>query len=243
MGGRRVDGKNDVRFVIGLLVVATVLIVVVMMKFNGDPATVAGPSVTEHSVAATTSPDGGLSAAIERRQPGDPLALGDPRAPVAMVIFSDYRCPFCAKFSRDTEPVLIERFVNDGKLRIEWRDFPIFGEQSRLAALAGRAAADQGKFWEFNRAVYAAAPERSKPDLTEQALIGFARQAGVPDIDRFTSGMHSGAFDAAVDADFAQGNSIGIPSTPAFLIAGRPMLGAQPTADFVQAIDNALNRR
>jgi protein-disulfide isomerase len=242
MSGRRVDGKNDARFVIGLVAVATVLILLVTMKFDDEPATAAGTSPPERSASTTTSPGGDLSATMERRQAGDPLALGDPQAPVAMVIFSDYRCPFCAKFSRDTEPVLIERFVNAGKLRIEWRDFPIFGEQSRLAALAGRAAAEQGKFWEFNRAVYAAAPERSKADLTEQSLIGFARQAGVADIDRFTSRIHSGAFDAAVNSDFAQGNSIGIPSTPAFLIAGRPLLGAQPTDDFVRAIDEALNR-
>jgi protein-disulfide isomerase len=180
---------------------------------------------------------------VERRQAGDPLALGEVDAPVALVVFSDFRCPFCAKFSRDTEPELVKRYVDAGQLRIEWRDFPIFGPQSMAAARAGRAAAEQGKFWEFSRAVYAAAPERSKAELTDEDLIGFARQAGVPDIGRFTEGMRGDRFDAAINSDLAQGTGIGVPSTPAFLINDVPLLGAQPTEDFVRAIDGALAKR
>lgn len=160
-----------------------------------------------------------------------------------MVMFADYRCPFCAKFSRDTEPELVKRFVGQGILRIEWRDFPIFGDQSMVAARAGRAAAEQGKFWEFNRSVFAAAPDRGHPDLTEDRLVHFAEQAGVPDIAKFTAGMRGNSYDAAINADLAQGNSIGVPSTPAFLINDVPMVGAQPTDEFVSAIDNATPNR
>ncbi len=88
--------------------------------------------------------------------------------------------------------------------------------------------------------MYAAAPERSKADLTDEVLIDFAKQVGIPDIERFTAGMHGDTFDAAINADLAQGRSIGVPSTPAFVINDRPMLGAQPTDEFVRAIEQAM---
>ncbi|OMB97462.1 disulfide bond formation protein [Mycobacterium sp. NS-7484] len=244
MSGRRESLRRDIVFIGGLVLLAAALVLYLTTGSGNDAASAAPASQPEASASATAGggeQTGGRG--MERRVPGDPLALGDPDAPVGVVVFSDYRCPFCAKFSRDTEPELIRRYVEAGKLRIEWRDFPIFGEQSMLAARAGRAAADQGRFWEFNRAVYAAAPERTKANLTEQALIGFAEQAEVPDIEKFTAGMRGSSYDAVINADLAQGTGIGVPSTPAFLIDDVPLLGAQPTEEFVRAIDAALAGR
>ncbi|MGV0838368.1 DsbA family protein [Mycolicibacterium thermoresistibile] len=235
-------------FIGGLAVIAVALISYLVIDsnrgFDAGSTGAAGPPATVVTDTPQAAADDGTSgsAGVERRQPDDPFALGEPDAPVAMVVFSDYRCPFCAKFSQDTQPELVERFVDDGTLRIEWRDYPIFGDQSMLAARAGRAAAEQGKFWEFNDAVYAASPDRAKAEFTEQSLIGFAEQAGVPDIERFTAGMRSDDYDNAINADLDQGNSIGVPSTPAFLINNVPLLGAQPTEEFVRAVDEALNR-
>lgn len=241
MGGGRETVSKNLIFIGGLVVIAAALIAYLLIRPDND-ATSAAPAVGP-AVTSATSDSAATGSAVERRQADDPLALGAPDAPVALVVFSDYRCPFCAKFSRDTEPELVKRYVDAGRLRIEWRDFPIFGPQSMSAARAGRAAAEQGKFWEFNRAVYAAAPERSKAELTDEDLIGFARKAGVPDIERFTAAMRGNTFDAAINADLAQGTGFGVPSTPAFLINDVPMLGAQPTEDFVRAIDGALAGR
>ncbi|MGV9798929.1 DsbA family protein [Mycobacterium sp. NPDC003449] len=242
MTGRRESVSKDLIFIGGLVVIAAALIAYLVTHPDHDAATAAPAAVPS---AAAPAPDGTGPdhARAEHRPPGDPLALGDPDAPVTLVEFSDYRCPFCGKFSRDTEHELVERYVEAGLLRIEWRDFPIFGPQSMVAARAGRAAAEQGRFWEFNRAVYAAAPERSKAELTETDLVEFARQAGVADIDRFTAGMTGTTFDAAINSDLAQGTGLGVPSTPAFLIDDVPMLGAQPTDEFVRAIDLALAGR
>lgn len=238
---RRAGVGRDVLVIGGLLVVAVTLILALVMKSKDE--TGPDPSGPTGQLAETSgSPEADPAPSMERRLAGDPLALGDAAAPVVMVMFSDYRCPFCAKFSRDTEPEMVERFVDKGILRIEWRDLPIFGDQSMQAARAGRAAATQGKFWEFNRAVFAAAPDRGHSDLTDEALIGFAQQAGVPDLDRFATQMRGNDFDAAINADLGQATSIGVPSTPAFILNGMPMLGAQPTEVFVAAVNEAADR-
>ncbi|AOW94248.1 disulfide bond formation protein [Rhodococcus sp. WMMA185] len=174
-----------------------------------------------------------------RRIGGDPLAMGSTDAPVVLVEFADYRCQFCAVFSRDTEPALVEKYVNDGVLRIEWRDLPIFGEQSIAAARAGRAAAAQGKFWEFNKAVYAQSPTGGRADLTAEVLHDFAVEAGVPDLERFDRDAASTQFDDSISQDVFTAQTIGISSTPAFIINGNPVLGAQPLAHFEQIIDRS----
>ena len=160
------------------------------------------------------------------------MAQGSVAAPVTLIEFADFRCPFCAQFARTTEPQLIDRYVSPGVLRIEWRDMPIFGEQSMAAARAGRAAAAQGRFWPFVNAVYQDAPAKGHPDLTAAALRGFARQAGVPDLARFTADAAGTSFDSAINGDLHVANRFGISSTPAFSVHGTPVLGAQPTEVF-----------
>lgn len=234
--------KREIWVVAVLVVVAAGLIS--FLALRPSPSDTAGTtpppatSVRQSTEAAAAGPLGDLA----RHDPADPLALGSVGAPVTMVAYSDYRCPFCAKFSRETEPQLIARYVDRGTLRIEWRDFPIFGDQSMVAARAGRAAAAQGRFWPFTRAVYAAAPQTGHPDLTEDALVGFARAAGVGDLERFKREMTGHTFDAAIRRDLDQGQGVGVPSTPAFIINGTPVLGAQPIEEFTSAIERAAGR-
>ena len=68
------------------------------------------------------------------------MALGDVDAPVVMISYSEFQCPFCGKYARDTEPILVEKYVDSGVLRIEWRDFPYLGPESTTAAQAGRGS-------------------------------------------------------------------------------------------------------
>lgn len=176
-----------------------------------------------------------------RRVDGDPLALGAVDAPVVLVEYSDYRCPFCAKFSQDTSPVLIAEYVDKGLLRIEWRDLPIFGEPSLAAARAGRAAGEQGRFWEFTTALYARAPASGHPDLAPADLRDIAQAAGVPDLDRFDADAASDRFDDAIAADAAEARDLGFVSTPSFAINGHPGIGAQPTDAYTDLIDRLLS--
>lgn len=191
------------------------------------------------SGGSTAVPETGPLGDLARRTPGDPMAMGAIDAPVVMIAFSDFRCSFCAQFTLETEPQLVDRYVDDGTLRIEWRDLPIFGKQSFDAARAGRAAAAQEKFWEFTHAVYADAPATGHADLTIAALESFAQQAGIPDLARFTADATGTEFDTAINADSDEAQSLGIPATPAFSVNGDPVLGAQPLSEFVDLIDTA----
>ncbi|MET9426386.1 DsbA family protein [Streptomyces sp. NPDC003036] len=172
-----------------------------------------------------------------RRDAADPLALGRADAPVVMIEYADFACGYCGKFARDIEPALIEKYVEAGVLRIEWRNFPIFGEESERVARASWAAGQQGRFWPFHRAAYAdGAKERG---FAKDRLLALAREAGVPDLDRFGRDVDSAAARAAVAADQEQGWSLGATSTPSFLVNGRPIAGAQPMETFASAIESA----
>jgi protein-disulfide isomerase len=175
-----------------------------------------------------------------RRVADDPMALGDVHAPVVMVMWSDFQCPFCGHFARETEPKLIQRYVNKGVLRIEWRDFPYIGPESLPAAVAGRAAAAQGRFWEFGEVVYGQErrPRSSAYDATH--LRTYARQAGL-DMSRFDADVAEQKGMAAVQADLAEATELGVTGTPAFLVNGSPIIGAQPLESFVSVIEQAAS--
>ncbi|GAA4820522.1 thioredoxin domain-containing protein [Tomitella cavernea] len=225
-----------------MAVLTVVAVTLGVLLFTGNDGGGGAESQTAASEGRGVTPgESGPLGELANREPGDPLALGAVDAPVTLVEFADYRCPFCAKFSRDIEPALIEKYVDSGRLRIEWRDMPIYGDESMLAARAARAAAEQGRFWEFNRALYAAAPDGGHPSMNVDKLRGFAEDAGVPDIGRFTAQMRSAEFDAAIAADSTQAQQLGIPAAPAFSINGNPMLGAQPTSEFTDMIDTLLD--
>ncbi|KPI06390.1 hypothetical protein OV450_3760 [Actinobacteria bacterium OV450] len=175
--------------------------------------------------------------ALARRESGDKLAAGRPDAPVVLIEYSDFKCGYCGKFARDTEPELVKKYVEDGTLRIEWRNFPIFGADSEAAARAAWAAGQQDRFAEFHAAAYA---DGSKEKGFGRArLLELAREAGVPDPERFEKDMDGEAAAAALRKDQEEGYRIGVTSTPSFLVNGQPIAGAQPLDAFAAAIAKA----
>ncbi|MEU8118298.1 thioredoxin domain-containing protein [Spirillospora sp. NPDC049024] len=199
---------------------------------------------TAGSPSASASPSRSRAGGpdLARRKDGDPFALGRTDAPVVMIEYSDFQCPFCGRFARETEPRLIQKYVDTGVLRIEWRNFPIFGDESKAAAQASYAAGRQGRFWAFHDRVYAEPRRRNSGDLADKHLVAWAREAGVPDLERFRADMKSGEAEDAMIADQVEGYRAGAASTPTFLVNGRPILGAQPFEVFAQAIEEARGR-
>lgn len=226
-----------------LLYGAGVVLAAAALGFVSYRATAPDHSSTSSAADVTADPDAGVYPALEklaRRDAGDGLAQGRADAPVVLIEYADFKCGYCGKFARDTEPALVKKYVDDGTLRIEWRNFPIFGAESEAAARAAWAAGQQGRFWEFHRAAYAEGAKEK--GFGKARLKDLAQQAGVADLDRFARDADSEEAAAAVSADQEQGYGIGATSTPSFLINGRPIAGAQPMETFVDAIEAAAGK-
>ncbi|WP_086826400.1 thioredoxin domain-containing protein [Streptomyces sp. NRRL B-24572] len=226
-----------------IMIVSAVAAVAVLAGVASYTATrPASPGASGSSSVAEVSadPSAGVYADLEayaRRDASDKLALGRADAPVVLIEYADFKCGYCGKFARDTEPVLVEKYVEKGVLRIEWRNFPIFGEESENAARASWAAGRQGRFWEFHKAAYAEGAKEK--GFGKERLAALAKEAGVSDLGRFAKDSDSAAAREAVGKDQEQGYALGATSTPSFLINGRPIAGAQPLETFTEAIEAA----
>ena len=158
-----------------------------------------------------------IMSSFMRHDASDQQAKGDINAPVTMVVFSDFACPYCTKFAQQVAPEL-EDLVADGTLRVEWYDLAQITESSPLAAQAGIAAGEQGKFWEFHDAVYAAADPTGHPQYSEQSLVDFAAKAGVPDLDKFRATMLDAHTATKVSSAKERAHQAGITGTPTMFI-------------------------
>ena len=195
-----------------------------------------GPSPTDGATSAASVTDPTTLTAMHgevTRDPNDPRAKGDVNAPVVMVIYSDFACPFCTKFAQEVEPRL-DDLIENGTLRIEWRDLAQVTQTSPLAAQAGIAAGKQGKFWEFHDAVYGAADPQGHPTYTEDSLVDFAKKAGVPDLERFRADMTDATTAKAVADATQHAYSLAITGTPFFIVNDAYIGGYRP-ADYVRA--------
>ncbi|MDA3642540.1 DsbA family protein [Saccharopolyspora indica] len=225
-------GSPALRWGFAALVVAVVA-ALAWGAFGGKPA----PDPAQQAAAPQQDEVTAALKALQRRQPDDPFALGRTDAPVVMIMYEDYRCPFCSKFTADVKPELIKRYVDTGVLRLEWRDFPIFGEESLEIAKAARAAARQGLFWEFHNAAYARGNGGDKPSFPEETIQELAREVGVPDIAKFNADRDDPAIMQEIQTDAFEGQSLGVSSTPSFIINSQPVLGAQPLDQFIAVIE------
>ena len=167
----------------------------------------------------------------------DPARVrGDPKAPVTIVEFSDFQCPYCKNTQATLKNILTKY---DGRVKLAYMDFPLreVHPQAQTAAEAARCAGEQGKFWEFHDALFA---DQSK--LKEADLAAHARTL-LLDEKSFTACLASGKYKPKVEADQQEGTKAGVAGTPGFFINGVFLSGAQPQAEFEKIIDNELALR
>ncbi|WP_227869898.1 DsbA family protein [Streptomyces otsuchiensis] len=174
---------------------------------------------------------------LVRREADDPLALGEEDAPVVMIEYADFQCAFCGGHARGTHPELVEEYVEAGVLRIEFRNFPIYGPESDRAARAAWAAGQQGVFWEFYAAAFAEDAHQGSGKYSEDGVLELAEAAGVADLERFAEDLESAEAGESVERDANEGVDIGVETAPAFLINGHPVVGSQRVDVFRDAID------
>jgi protein-disulfide isomerase len=135
----------------------------------------------------------------------------------------------------------LERYIENGTLRLEWRDFPYLGNESRRAAVGARAAQEQGKFWDYHDVLFDNQRSPNSGAFSNENLVGFAREVGL-DMGRFEAAITSGEYEAVVEKDFREGQDAGISSTPSFIINGRVLVGPQPLETFEQVIEEEARK-
>ncbi|MFE6964231.1 DsbA family protein [Agromyces sp. NPDC057679] len=234
---RRLRRSRALNIVLGIAT-AFLLVVAIAQAFPQSPSTAApaasaGPEASDAAAYAENP-------AIALRDPDDPLAIGDVDAPVVLVEWADFRCPYCAVFTNQTMPVILDEYVEAGLVRYEFRDVAFFGDDSTAAAVAARAAGEQGRFPEYLKVVYAAAPEQGHPDMPREKLVAFAKEAGVPDLAAFEADLDRADLREAVTASTAQAQQLGVTGVPFFVAGDQALSGAQPLDAVRSFLDEQL---
>jgi protein-disulfide isomerase len=175
---------------------------------------------------------------------GDAPSKGDPNAPITIIEYSDYQCPYCQRYFQQTLPKLLENYVETGQVRYVFKDFPLnsIHPQAAKAAEAARCAAQVGgneAYWAMHDWLFAGQREWSGKSSHVEVFKGYAGELGL-DQAAFDACLDSGRHAQAVQADLQEGAELGVSGTPAFFINGQPLRGAQPYAAFEQIIEKLL---
>jgi len=193
------------------------------------------------SPQAAPAPDDKVSYKLS---PGG-FSMGDAKAPLVMVEYTDFQCPFCQQFHNTAFAQIKANYIDTGKIRFVSRDFPLdFHDNARRAATAGRCAAEQGKYWEMRHVMIVNA-DQLKPDN----LVSYASQVKM-DPTKFKSCLDSDKFKAQIDQDVAEGGVAGVQGTPSFVLgylendklSGVRIVGAMPYAQFDAKIQEMLEQ-
>ncbi len=191
-----------------------------------------------------TAPDSAQPASTSVAAPAagaDPRSKGKADAPVTIVEFSDFQCPFCSRWVSQTYPALVEDYIDTGKVQLQFRDFPLtqIHPNAQGAAVASRCAAEQGAYWEMHDKLFGSQNEWADLPDPKETFGGYASGLGL-DQAAFAACLTSGQFDQAIQDDLQAGQAAGVTGTPSFLINGELLVGAQPTDVFKQAIETVL---
>jgi protein-disulfide isomerase len=180
--------------------------------------------------------DTGLSRAIARIEveADDDPALGPEDAPITIIEFSDFNCPYCQRWHQEVFEPLLASYP--GQIRFIYRDFPIVGGggPGMAAAQAANCAGEQDRYWEFHGAMFSG--------IYALNGEGFAEASGAVGLDSeaLLECYESGRYETEVQADLQYGAGLGVSGTPTFFINGIPLVGAQPLLRFVEIINAEL---
>ncbi|MBI2082202.1 MAG: thioredoxin domain-containing protein [Deltaproteobacteria bacterium] len=166
---------------------------------------------------------------------GDAPALGPKDAPIRLVEYTDYECPFCGR-ARDAVNQVLKEYK--GKVRYVIKDFPLsFHKNAFKAHEAAHCAGDQGKYWEMNKKIWG-----NQRAITEEDLKKYASEIQLK-TNNFEECMSSGKFASLIRQNVQEGQDVGVSGTPAFFINGRPLSGARPFEAFKEIIDGQLSQQ
>src|SRR5438552_10928035 len=171
------------------------------------------------------------------------FSMGDAKAPLVIVEYTDLQCPFCQQFHNTAFAQIKANYIDTGKVRYVSRDFPLdFHENARRSAVAARCAGEQDKFWELRHVMIVNASQ-----LQPDKIMGYAQNASL-DLGKFKTCIDSDKYRAAIDKDVAEGQAAGVNGTPSFVLGrvengkleGVRLVGAMPYPQFEAKIQEML---
>lgn len=218
--------SNKTKFVI--IGIISVIIIGVLSAVSTNNATSDNPQSTRLSIDTTK---------------GSPV-LGDVSAPVTIIEFGDYQCPFCQKWSQNTKPLIEKNYIDTGKVNLIYVDFPIIGPDSIKAHAGSYCADEQGLYWQYHDFLYANQGHENSGWINTNNLKKLVSGIGL-DVDAFSLCLDSGKYDDRVKENKNIAAKSGAKSTPSFIVIGpdghaTPISGAQPYSVFQQTIDQML---
>ena len=170
---------------------------------------------------------------------GSPF-LGNPDAPITILEWGDYQCTFCYKFHQETLQIINEDFIKTGKVKVVFKDYPLNGPDSKLAAEASYCAQDQEKYWQYHDEVYRNWGGERTGWITREALTEFAQVVNL-DTEKFNKCLDDNKYESKVNSLYEFGNDIGIDATPSFLVFNDEKIikirGNQPLEVFLKTFD------
>lgn len=170
--------------------------------------------------------------------------MGDPEAPIRLIEYADYQCPFCRRFWDETEHLLIDEYVRAGLVHFEHRDYAFLGPESVNAAKGASCAADQDAFWHFNDLLFMRQGRENSGVYSDANMRRYARELGeaLPgfDVQAWTSCYDTDTYAAAVQQSTQSANAQGLSQTPSFLVNGQIVVGAQPIDTFRAMLNSML---
>lgn len=175
---------------------------------------------------------------------GSPI-LGSESAQVTIVEFGDYQCPFCQKWNQNTKPLVEKNYIDTGKVRLIYVDFPIIGLDSIKAHAGSYCAAEQGLYWQYHDFLYANQGHENDGWASANNLKNLVSGISGLDVDSFSKCIDSGKYEDRVKENKNIASKSGARSTPSFIVIGpngqtTPISGAQPYSVFQKTIDEML---
>ena len=190
-------------------------------------------------IYAIDSNDSKKITSVKLIENGSPI-MGNSNAPITILEWGDYQCTFCYKFHQNTLDKINEDFIKTGKVKIVFKDFPLNGPDSKLAAEASYCAEDQKKYWEYHNELYKNWGGERTGWITRESLTKFAETVNL-DLIKFNKCLDDHKYENKVDLLYAFGKEIGIDATPSFLVFNDQKMikitGNQPLEVFLKTFD------
>ena len=233
---------KSVSAILGILLILSVF----TGGFGAGKGSTAGTNVIKEQPAQAAQPRQAAPSRAAQEEPnapsvdmdsliGDDAIKGDVNAPVTIIEWSDFECPFCTRFYTETFGQVEKEYISTGKVRFIYKDFPLnFHANAQKAAEAAECAGEQEKYWEMHDKLFEEGVSGGVASFKQ-----FASDIGL-NTAKFNDCLDSGEMASEVQEDFSEGSAAGISGTPGFIINGKLVSGAQPFEVFKQIIDGEL---